>query len=178
MPEDDDDLVVKLHREAVERRREQKEKERALVEAMFREALERYREQEERGGALIEKVHQQAWEHYRQHPPPPVEAPKGVHYTHLPQAKPGDVLSQEWDTYRREVGRWLAEGQEGRYVLIKGTEIVGIYDSWDEAREEGLRRYLLEPMLIKQILTWEPILRVRGYNLPWPTSPSRSPQPG
>ena len=33
-----------------------------------------------------------------------------VHHTQLPEARPGDVLSQEWNTYRREAARLLAQG--------------------------------------------------------------------
>jgi hypothetical protein len=45
--------------------------------------------------------------------------PRGVHYTELAKAKQGDTFFHEWNGYRREVGRLLAEGQEGRHVLIK-----------------------------------------------------------
>jgi hypothetical protein len=101
-----------------------------------------------------------------------------IHYTELPADAPGSPLAAEWDLYRREVGRLLAQGHEDKWVLIKGEEIIGIFDTWDAARDEGLKRYLLQPMLVKQVLTREPILRVRGYNLPWPNSLSRSPEPG
>jgi hypothetical protein len=96
----------------------------------------------------------------------------------LPEDTSDSPIAREWNLYRREVGRLLAEGNEGRWVLIKGEKIVGIFDNWDAARQEGLKRYLLQPMLVKQVLTWEPILRVRGYNLPWPGSLSQSPQTG
>jgi hypothetical protein len=90
----------------------------------------------------------------------------GVPYTQLPTAKPGEELGSEWNTYCREVGRLLAEGQEDRFVLIKGETILGLYDSWHAARRAGLERFLLEPFLVHQIRTREPILQVRGYNLP------------
>ena len=48
MAENAHDLVEKLHREAIERKREQDHQGRALVEAMFREAWERRRQEEER----------------------------------------------------------------------------------------------------------------------------------
>jgi hypothetical protein len=95
---------------------------------------------------------------------------KGVHYTELPEAKPGESLAEEWNTYRREVGRLLAEGHQGRYVLIKDETIIGIYDTDSAAAEEGAKRYLLKPHLVHPIRTEEPYLRIRGINYPWPTS--------
>jgi hypothetical protein len=88
--------------------------------------------------------------------------------TELPAGQTGDLLSQEWETYRHEVTRLLAEGQEEKFVLIKGQQIIAVYDTWEAAREAGLRLYLLEPFLVRQVLADEPVLRVRGYSLPCP----------
>jgi hypothetical protein len=100
-----------------------------------------------------------------------------IHHTELPESTLHSPLRQEWNTYRREVGRLLAEGHQGRFVLIKNTTIEGIFDTWHAAHEEGLKRYLLQPMLVKQLLAREPILRARGYNLPCPSSLSPFRQP-
>ena len=170
MDKNEPDLVEQLHRDAVQRHREQKSEERALVEAIFREARERQRQEEERGDALVDAAHRAAVEFARQNPPPPPERPKGIHYTELPAAKPDDVLGREWNTYRREVGRLLSEGHAGRFVLIKGEEILGLYDTWDAARQVGLRRFLMQPFLVHEVRAEEPYLRIRGVNLPWRTS--------
>jgi hypothetical protein len=144
------DLEERLRGEA-----QQEGRDRALIESMFRAARERQRQGEQAG------------------PPPSAERPKGVHYTELPEAQPGEALGREWNTYRLEVGRLLAEGQAGRFVLIKGEEILGLYDSWEAAREVGLRRFLLQPFLVHPIRAEEPYLRIRGVNLPWPNSRSQ-----
>jgi hypothetical protein len=115
--------------------------------------------------ALVEAMHRQAASTPRAAPQPPLER-SNVHFTHLPLAQPGEPLFQEWNTYCGEVGRLLNEGQVGRYVLIKGETVVGIYDTWDAARESGLQEYFLEPFLVHAIRTEEPYLRVRGLNLP------------
>lgn len=91
-----------------------------------------------------------------------------ISYTELPELAPGEVFQGEWDTYRREVSHLLAEGHEGRFVLIKGRQIIGLYDTWDAARLAGLGLYLMEPFLVQQILADEPIFRIRGYSLPCP----------
>jgi hypothetical protein len=83
-----------------------------------------------------------------------------IHYTQLPPAPPDNVLAAENATYRREVGRLLAEGYEGKHVLIKGDTIVGIYDTDEEAMAEGYKRFLMQrPFLVHQIQTWERVLR-------------------
>jgi hypothetical protein len=90
-----------------------------------------------------------------------------IHYTKLPASqgdKPGDV---EYETYRREVGRLLAEGHEGKFALIKNDQVVGLYESFDAANVEGRKRWLWEAFCVKQLLTWEPILRIQGYDAPW-----------
>lgn len=81
-----------------------------------------------------------------------------IHWSELPEDTSGP-LAVEWNFYRREVGRLLAEGHEGRWVLIKGEAIVGIWDARDEAAAVARRRYPMQPALIHQILTREPVLR-------------------
>src|SRR5258705_169396 len=54
-----------------------------------------------------------------------------IPYTELAAAEPGSPLAVEWEFYRREVGRLLAEGNEGRFVLIKGEAVIGLFDTWE-----------------------------------------------
>lgn len=61
--------------------------------------------------------------------------------------------------YRRQVSRLLAEGHEGRWVLLKGEEIIGIWDTEAEVRAAAVERYPMQPVLIRQILIREPLLR-------------------
>lgn len=82
-----------------------------------------------------------------------------VPWTELPPADPNEPLAAEWETYRRELGRLLAEGQEGKYAVIKGDEIIGIYETWDEARRVGLEKYLLQGHMVRPILSREPVIR-------------------
>jgi hypothetical protein len=140
---------------------------RELVEAMFREALERDRERKEEGRTQVEQNHRKASEQRPIPVGPAPGTPRGVHHTELREAEPGEPLAEEWNTYRQEVGRLLAEGLEGRHLLIKGTEIIGIYDTSEEAMAVGLERYLLQPFFVHPIRTEEPYLRLRGINLPW-----------
>ena len=61
------------------------------------------------------------------------------------------VLNHEIETYRRELPQLLAQGQAGRYVLFKGDQLIGIWDSQAEALEAGRQRYGLEPIAVKKI---------------------------
>jgi hypothetical protein len=117
---------------------------------------------------LAEAIHRRAMDESRELSMPAVQPP-GIPYSELATSTPGDVFFDEWNTYCREIGRLLAEGLQGRYVAIKGSEIVGIYDTWHAAREAGLKRFLPEPFFVHPIRAEEPFLRVRGINLPCPS---------
>lgn len=96
------------------------------------------------------------------------EAPDTIHYSRLPPAEPGSMIAQEWETYRREAGRLLAEGHEGRFVLIKTDQIIGLFDSREEAHTVGAARFLLGPYLVQQVRTHEPLYHHARYR-PCPT---------
>jgi hypothetical protein len=100
-------------------------------------------------------------------PLPPLERPT-IHYTELPEATPAHLLGKEWNFYRRQVGRLLAEGHEGQWILIVGEEIIGIWDTWDEAIQVRDQRFSTQPVVLHQILEREPILRGGGYHRRWP----------
>jgi hypothetical protein len=76
---------------------------------------------------------------------------------------PESPIWSEWNLFRREWPRLLAEGHEGSWVLIKGEEIIGVFATREEARGVGLRRFGLTTMLIQQILRWYKPLQ-QGYS--------------
>ena len=108
---------------------------------------------------LVRRMHEEAARNMK--PLPPVEPPT-IHCTELPEGRASSLLCTEWNYYRSQVVRLLAEGHEGRVVLIKGEEIIGIYDTMDEAEAVGLQKYLLQPFLRHQIREREPQIQ-----LPW-----------
>jgi hypothetical protein len=83
-----------------------------------------------------------------------------IHWTELPEDKSGGPLAAEANFYRRLVGKLIVEGHENRWVLIKGEEIIGIWDARDEALAVATERFFQQPVLVKQILEWEPLLRL------------------
>lgn len=117
----------------VERYRRMMREGQGLVETMHRDAITSHRNPHQDGGLFVEQARRQVIEAV---PAPPAESSEAqaVHFTELPRAQAGSRLSREWDFYRHEVHRLLAEGHEGRFVLIKGETIIGIWDSQEEAK--------------------------------------------
>lgn len=88
-----------------------------------------------------------------------------IPYTELPDPSPGP-LAAEWNTYREIVGRLLGEGHEGKWVQIRGEQLLGMWDSESEAYAAYCAHYDGRPVLIKEVLALEPVIRVR-HNIPW-----------
>ena len=64
-------------------------------------------------------------------------------------------LAQEYQTYRRHLGRLTRNA--GKYVLVHQTDIVDVYETYAEAYEAAYEKFGLEPFLIMQIAA-KPIL--------------------
>jgi hypothetical protein len=86
-----------------------------------------------------------------------------IHWSELPEDTRNDEHARDWNFYRREVGRLLAEGHEGRWVLIKGEQIIGMWDTREEAFAVADKRYLMQHYLVHQIQTREPLLRTPTF---------------
>jgi hypothetical protein len=61
------------------------------------------------------------------------------------------VFEKEIATYLREFPRLLAEGHVGRHVLIRGDDILGIWDQRGDAVQAGRDRFGLEPIYVQTI---------------------------
>ena len=59
-------------------------------------------------------------------------------------------LKTELDTYCRERDRLVAES-EGKYALIHGNEVIGVWDSYEDTLKEGYKQFCLKPFLVKRI---------------------------
>ena len=64
-------------------------------------------------------------------------------------SKPANALETELKTFEEHLAEWSAE--EGRFAVIAGTEIIGIFDTYHDAVTAGYGRRGLEPFLVKQI---------------------------
>jgi|GEM_PF-4506741 len=60
-------------------------------------------------------------------------------------------LEREICTYYRELPRLIAEGQEGRYALIRDEELLSIWDTMDEAATAGHDKFGFERFMTQKI---------------------------
>lgn len=66
------------------------------------------------------------------------------------------ALEREMETFRRELPGLLANPlNHGKYALVFGDRVEGVYPSLDEALKQGYERFGLEPFMVKQILADE-----------------------
>ena len=65
-------------------------------------------------------------------------------------------LKKELETYERHKQELLSES-EGKYVLIHGDEIAGIWDTYEDTLKAGYDQFALEHFLVKRIQRIEDI---------------------
>lgn len=63
-------------------------------------------------------------------------------------------LQQELDFFNVHRERWLQD-HKGKFALIKGTELIGTFDTAENAYVAGVERFGNVPFLIKQVLERE-----------------------
>lgn len=63
------------------------------------------------------------------------------------------TLEKELATYASRRAEFANE--EGRYVVIAGEQVIGIYDTYQDALSSGYKSVKLEPFLVKQISSIE-----------------------
>src|SRR5437588_10046847 len=61
------------------------------------------------------------------------------------------LYEREIATYLRELPRLLAEGHAGRHALVKGEEILSVWDTQGDALQAGRERFGLDPIFVKAI---------------------------
>ena len=59
-------------------------------------------------------------------------------------------LAEEMPTFRVQLPE-LIERHEAEYVLIKGTQVVGLFHDQSQALREGYRRFGVRALLVRQI---------------------------
>ncbi len=48
----------------------------------------------------------------------------------------------------------------GQFALIQGDELIGVFANDAEAVTEGVRRFGLEPFLVRQVRSEEPVISI------------------
>jgi hypothetical protein len=70
-------------------------------------------------------------------------------------------LEQELATYRRELPRLLAEGEAGRFLVIRGEELLGTWDTYRDASQYARekfdpdQRFLLQRIDPRHTAMWD-----------------------
>jgi len=62
-----------------------------------------------------------------------------------------NILSKELETYEKNKQKLLKDSH-GKFVLIKGDEIINVFDTYSDAVKVGIDKFGNTPFLIKQIL--------------------------
>ncbi len=60
------------------------------------------------------------------------------------------ALEAEYEVFNQHRAELLSRG-EHKFVLIKGSEIVDVFASYEDALKEGLKRFGNIPFLLKEI---------------------------
>jgi hypothetical protein len=60
------------------------------------------------------------------------------------------ALEKELETYRNNLPELKGEN-EGRFVLIRGDQVIDVFSSYDDALKAGYTQFGLQPFLVKKI---------------------------
>lgn len=60
------------------------------------------------------------------------------------------MLEEERQFYAENLANWLGQ-YPGKFVLVKGRELIGTFDTNEEALAEGARRFGLAPFLVRRV---------------------------
>lgn len=63
-------------------------------------------------------------------------------------------LEKEHETYRSLLETALA-AEDGRFALIAGDKLIGVFDTYGDALEAGYKAQGLGPFLVKQVAAME-----------------------
>jgi hypothetical protein len=74
------------------------------------------------------------------------------------------MLEQERLFYAAHEPEWL-ETHEGKFVVVKGEELVGIFDSLDEALAAGATRFGLSSFLVRRVGEGEQTVTIPALTL-------------
>ena len=78
--------------------------------------------------------------------------------------EPTTVLSEERDFFDRSLPEWLGKFP-GKVALVKGQELIGVFDSEQNALAEGARRFQLQPFLIRRVQDVPADIRIPALTL-------------
>jgi len=76
------------------------------------------------------------------------------------------ALERELAAY--EANLETLKAQEGKFVLIKGDDVIDVFTSYEDAIKEGYQKFGLEPFLVRQIRALEQVHFITRFIEPRP----------
>lgn len=76
------------------------------------------------------------------------------------EGRDGSAPVPEFETYAAHLEELLEDS--GKFVLVKGSEVVGVYESEEAADAVAARRFGGEPVMIKRIAAADPVVSLGG----------------
>ncbi len=76
------------------------------------------------------------------------------------------VLKTEYEFYQKIKAQLLAEGREGKFVLIKDNSIIGFFEDAKEAYEAGVKKFGTGLFLVQKVLKEEPVETIQQFHVP------------
>ncbi len=61
-----------------------------------------------------------------------------------------ELLRTELETYENHKDRLVSESQ-GKYVVIQGSDIAGVWDTYEDALKAAYGKFGLTPFLVKRV---------------------------
>jgi hypothetical protein len=77
--------------------------------------------------------------------------------------EPG-MLDKERKYFETHLAEWLKQ-HPGKFVLVKGDELVGVFDTQREALIEGARRFGIDGFLVRQVDESEQVIYIPALTL-------------
>jgi hypothetical protein len=74
------------------------------------------------------------------------------------------ALETELATYKDKLPGLKAH--EGKFVLIRGEEIIDFFSTYEDAIKAGYQKFKLEPFLVKRVLSTEPVFYITRSIVP------------
>ena len=123
---------------------------------------------------LYERLMREKAEGRSPHPRPAPKPLPTIHHTELKENLSGTPLASSWNVYVREVGRLLAEGHEGKWVVIADGAIVGLFQDRQSALNLAYSTSRDASPMIHQIRESETVYRLSSRITLCRKSPSPS----
>ena len=74
------------------------------------------------------------------------------------------MLEKEREYFKKQRDEWLSR-HAGKFVLIKGEELIGVFDTQQEALTEGARRFGTASFLVRQVEESEQLVYIPALTL-------------